>query len=340
MASLAFETDADKDFAELLASDGESADGAAGEQQAGKAKKIRKAAAKVKNVEKKSSPKKGNPEQGWKKCKTCGTFKEDGSFNANQAKCKDCFNDLRALQRTAERQGSRQELEQMEASEPKMHTALVKAFVKERQKAKKTGQKLKFTIASFRITYRSSSGLRAEAESEYMWEGEYKEFATKTAKGGYLSSQEAQESWDRMLADATVARDTKGPRNFVRLLIKVRDKVVNYDDVFKEKALSKEEKINKNASQAVFDARMGMVVGEDGLEKHDFCDFENLKRKANQAFAHSKPDEASGFSGAGVLSCDFDDLLDGVKTKLKKRTGLGSNGFLSSLLTPHPHQAC
>ena len=215
----------------------------------------------------KAKPRAGSTGAGWKKCKTCGKFKEEDEFNASQAKCKECFNHARALQRIAGTQKSDVNLADLERDDPRQHAALMKAFIKERETSKKTGAKIKFSFQTFKTTYESQQGVRGEAEGEMMWEGEYLEWATKTAKGGYLSSQEAKNNWDQWMADKSVPRDTNGPRNYERLYVKVRDKVIDFQELSHKRGLSKEEKMNKNAPQAAIDAQMKMVMGDDAVQK-------------------------------------------------------------------------
>lgn len=140
-------------------------------------------------------------------------------FNADQAACKHCYNDARALARVAKAQGLESELEKMQAeSGEKEYRALFKAYSKAREKSRRDGSKLKFNIATFRIEHKSRSGSLREAIGEMMWEGEYYEFA-KTAKAGFLSEAEMKENWQRWLRDESVPRDNNGPRNYLRLFV-------------------------------------------------------------------------------------------------------------------------
>lgn len=233
-------------------------------------------------------------------------------FNADQAKCKDCFNNLRSLRRIAETQKRAKQLSKMEEQDPKQHAALLKAFTKERESAKKSGDKIKFSIMGFKISYQSRKGVRGEAEGEMMWEGEYKEFA-KAAKPGFLSEAEADANWTGWLNDKTVARDNKGPRNYLRLFVKVRDKVTEFEEMAKQKSLDKEEKLGKNASEAVLDNRMKFVYGQHGTEQHELGDFASMKRKAANAFA------GGGVLGEeGLLAPDIEDLMEDVEAKIKR----------------------
>ena len=262
----------------------------------------------------KAKPRAGSTGAGWKKCKTCGKFKEEDEFNASQAKCKECFNHARALQRIAGTQKSDVNLADLERDDPRQHAALMKAFIKERETSKKTGAKIQFSFQTFKTTYESQQGVRGEAEGEMMWEGEYLEWATKTAKGGYLSSQEAKNNWDQWMADKSVPRDTNGPRNYERLYVKVRDKVIDFQELSHKRGLSKEEKMNKNAPQAAIDARMKMVMGDDAVQKQEFGDFEALKEKGKHAFIGQ-----GALSAEGVLAPDVDGMLATIQAKTKKR---------------------
>ena len=286
-----------------------------------RAKRGRGRQVQAKAVAKVHVKKKGKPSQadaGWKKCKQCATWKEDSDYNNAQARCKACFNDNRSLRRLAERQNAQTDLDEMERDDPKQHAALVKAVKKERDLAKKTGQKMKFSIASFKIKYKTQSGVRGEKEGEMMWEGEWLEEAKK-AKHGFLSDQEARALWLKWDSDPEHPRDSLGPRNYPRLWVKVRDKLTYYDDLSRSKELEKEEKLGKKPSQATIDARLKMLGGDAGLEDHEMTDFGALQSKAGASFAGKAGTAESALSGDGLFGPDVEQVLAAVKSKMKKR---------------------
>lgn len=177
------------------------------------------------------------------------------------------------------------DLAKLERDDPKQHAALLKSFIKEREAACKTGEKLKFSVSEFKLSWQSSQGIRGESEGELMWEGEYYEWATKTAKGGYLSMEEAKLNWQRWLSDENHPRDEGGPRNYLRLYVKTKDKIIDFQELSKQKELSKTEKLGKKTNEAVIASRLKMVTGEDGMKKHDFGDYDQMKEKSMRAFA-------------------------------------------------------
>ena len=333
--SLLFSHDADQDLAELLEapSDEEMEEGGDVEEKTGRGRgrsrggKSRGKGKGKKRGKPQSSPPssskrrlssasrgKGEEEEDqFKKCKVCSKWKELDEFNADQAKCKECFNNLRSLKRIAETQKCAKQLSKIEEQDPKQHAALLKAFTKERESCKKSGEKIKFSIMGFKISYQSREGVRGEAEGEMMWEGEYKEFA-KTAKAGFLSEAEADANWKAWLNDKTVARDNKGPRNYLRLFVKVRDKVIDFEEMARQKSLDKEEKLGKNVSEAVLDNRMKFVYGQRGTEQHELGDFASMKRKAANAFA-----SGGVLAEEGLLAPDIEDLIEDVEAKVKRR---------------------
>jgi len=130
----------------------------------------------------------------WKKCSKCGKHKEQSEFNADQGGCKECYNVSRCLGRVAKSQQCEEEVERMQSENAKEYDALFRAYAKARDTAKKMGQKVRFSVAAFRVDYRSSSGTRFEAEGEMMWEGEYMAWS-KGAKAGFLSVSEAEKNW-------------------------------------------------------------------------------------------------------------------------------------------------
>ena len=254
----------------------------------------------------------------WKKCKGCAKWLEIQEFNDQQAKCKSCNNDGRALARLAERQGCREDLTEMERQDPKQHAALMKAYSRERKQTLKSGDKVRFSISQFKLSYKSSTGLRSAAQGEMMWQGEWYEEAKK-AKHGFLSQTEAEERWQEWLNKPSHPRDNHGPRNRLRLWVKVRDTVEFYDDIARSKELSKEEKLGKNPSQSTLEARMKFVAGEqEGMDQHEMTDFKDLTEKAAVGLAGRSGCPESGFGGQGLLAPDVQGLLDDVSKKRKR----------------------
>ena len=327
MASLALGSDAAADVADFMDAC-ESSEGSREEEQHGnedgaasKRGKKAKSKAKAKAVKKDHVKKKGpkGPEDGWRKCKQCTAWKEAESFNESQSKCKDCFNNNRSLRRIAEKQGLKEDLISMERDDPKQHAALVKAFNKERDSCKKTGEKIKFSINSFKLSYRAHAGVRGEQEGEMMWEAEWIE-ESKKAKHGFLSREEAESLWQGWLKDPKHPRDQLGPRNYVRLWVKTRDKISYFDEVSKDKELVKEERLGKAPSRAAIDSRLKLMAGDQGLESHELSDFSALTEKAVASMAASQGAGESAMSGEGILGPDVEALLEGVNAKMKRRT--------------------
>ena len=325
MASLALGSDAAADVADFMdacasseASGDEAQHGNEDLAASKRGKKTPKSKAKaVKKVQLKKQKK--GPEDGWRKCKQCTAWKEAEGFNEAQSKCKDCFNNNRSLRRIAEKQGLKEDLINMERDDPKQHAALVKAFNKERDSCKKTGEKIKFSINSFKLSYRTRAGVRGEQEGEMMWEAEWIE-ESKKAKHGYLSREEAESRWQGWLKDPKHPRDQLGPRNYLRLWVKTRDKISYFDEVSKDKELVKEERLGKAPSKAAIDNRLKLMAGDKGLESHELSDFGALTEKAVASIAASHGAGESAMSGDGILGPDVEALLEGVNAKMKRRT--------------------
>ena len=318
-----FECDADADLANLMGSveEGEEERAAEAEEEEANPKRGRgrrgqgKGRGKGKAVKQtiQKEKKRGDAaDASWKKCKSCAKWKDGSEYNQSQAKCKKCFNDSRSLLRVAERQQIRGDLVTMEENDPKQYQALLKSFAKERERCAKTGERLKFSLSSFKLAYKSETGLRTSEEGEMMWEGEFYEFA-KSAKMGFLSKQEAEAMWSQWEADKDHPRDKDGPRNYLRLYVKVRDVVSKYQDISKKKEVEREERLGKNPSAATLESRMKLLTGDVGMECHDFGSIEKLQEKAAQACG-------SGLTGEGLLAPDVTEMLEEVKAKHRKRS--------------------
>lgn len=328
LTSLGFSSDQGIDFTDVRSQSEESHKSRGSKASNTKDKKTgeKKVKKKLKSSEKKTQAKakasghrKGNgskssPEDDWKKCKDCAKWKDAKTdFNADQSRCKDCFNHDRSLTRMAERQGCKGTLAQMQRDDPKQHAAMLKAFIKERESSKKAGDKIKFSIKTFRVAYQSRDGVRGEELGEMMWEGEYMEFA-KTAKAGFLSSQEAIANWQKWKEDESVARDNNGPRGYLRLYVKTGDRVVKFQEVGEQKELTQEEKLGKKPSEATLDNRMKFLAGSHGLEEHKLGDIQSLKQKGLQSFGSSQ-----SLQGEGLMGPSLDALQAQVQAKMKRR---------------------
>ena len=93
----------------------------------------------------------GETEGAYKKCTgPCGKRKLQDQFNDQQSKCKDCNLDIRSFWYTAQSQDCQTEMKTLETEDPAEFNQVLKAFVKERQKAKTQAAKVKFNITSFR----------------------------------------------------------------------------------------------------------------------------------------------------------------------------------------------
>ena len=252
----------------------------------------------------------------WKKCTGCKKHKPCSCYHQDQNKCKDCFNHHRSLDRTAETQQCKDVLDKLKMDDEKQHDALVKAFVKHRDKMTNVGKTNDFSIKSFMLEYRARSGARKESVGEMMWEGEYYEFA-KTAKAGYLSKAEAEANWAKWSADADWPSDSAGPRGYKRLWVATRDVLTNFDEVSKDRVLRKEEKLGKNVSEETMETRMKMLTGATGTEAHEITDFERLRASTRSIFAACNDVGGSAFDGDGVLAPQLETLIE--QTQVKKR---------------------
>lgn len=112
---------------------------------------------------------------------TCGKSKPQTEFNTDQNSCKNCTLHVTPFWRHAEKQKKTKELRDLQKSDnkadQKLFADMMKAFIKERLRAAREQNKIKFCMQSFKVSLQSSSGERAEAQRETMWEGEWMEAA-------------------------------------------------------------------------------------------------------------------------------------------------------------------
>ena len=65
-----------------------------------------------------------------------------------------------------------------------------------------------------------------------LWEGACLAWA-KGAKAGLLRATAAKTNWAPWEREMTVARDSEGPCGYLRLSVKTKDNVINFQDIFK-----------------------------------------------------------------------------------------------------------
>ncbi|CAE7468859.1 unnamed protein product [Symbiodinium sp. CCMP2592] len=257
---------------------------------------------------------------GWKKCGLCRKWLAQDAFNQDQCKCKACNNGTRQFNRLCEKQDCCDKIKKLTAKD---WLAVVIQWFGQREKNRllSVGEKIQFNVMDFIVRLKKSEGTRYARIAEMMWEIEYIEWATKTARGGYLSKEEAGANWDRWKADVTHTRDHKGPRGFLRLkvtgsaesaFVNVTDRVEEYNDFSKEREVEKREKIGKKAAQnaQVMGDRLKLVfagsAGGDSMNLVAGQSEESLKRSYDRIAAFGlDADEA-----ADIVQLDPEECLD------------------------------
>ena len=206
-----------------------------------------KAKAKAKSTGKRKGNKaalKGEEDGAWKKCVDCEQFLEASCFHADQCKCKTCFNNRRCYGRLCTNQKATDMVKDIELKDPKQAKCMFKSFSKHKAREDKEAAGVKFSIYAFMQEWSSSEGRRKAAEYEMMWEGEWMEFS-RTAKAGYLTKEEAEKKWLELKQSEEVARDESGPRGFLRLAIKVKDVLTQFEEVKRSQVAQRSAKYGK-----------------------------------------------------------------------------------------------
>ena len=118
---------------------------------------------------------------------------------------------------------------------------MFKAFIKDREQRLNASAHIKWSISEYIEELRSSRGCRLEHVGEFMWEGEYKEWA-QTAKAGKLTLQERNANWKKWENGLTVPRDNDGPHKNLRLWVRTADRMTQFEEISKNKSLLRREK--------------------------------------------------------------------------------------------------
>ena len=254
-------------------------------------------------------------------------FQKLEAFHASQGNCKECFNHKRALGRIAGTQNCSEELSSLQ-QDVKQGDALLKSFVKAREKAKTNGQKLKFSIMVFSMEWKSRSGLRREQEGEMMWEGEYIEWSA-TAPAGYLSKTEAEANWKKWKDDPLHPHDEAGPRGYLRLYIKTKTLVKAFEETSQDKSFRKEDRLGKKASEEQIRQRMRSVLDSscDGqMADSEVGSFSDVMQRAHRAFGAAGHDTGAAFDSGIAGDIDVSELLTATRSKLKRKRPADNDG--------------
>ena len=302
MAGLSLESDAD---AQLEAETSELPDAEAAVVTPPKKKRgkgSRKSAKKGPNPNKQQSA--------VKKCNDCKKEKDQSLFYQDQNKCIDCFQNRKALLRVADVQGVKQDVLQLQDSDPPAFAELQRSFNKHRAEMTKETKKIKFSVVFFIREYEKRQGFRDSRVGEFIWEGEWTELAAG-AKFGYMTKEEAALEWARMKAEAWRPRDQQGPKGFLRLWVKLRDIGEIYNDLNRSTKFQQQESLKKATEQQI-QSRTALVFS-DALNESDPLNFEAVTSEAMLA-------SGSGERMSGLMESDLAPLMDAASRKsLSKR---------------------
>jgi hypothetical protein len=203
-----------------------------------------------------SKRRRGNTTDDLKECTDCKKTLKPSDFPEGHSDCSDCFNISRCLKRVAQKQGVTKDLAIMKTKDPKQYCALTKGYIKWKTQEDKLTNKTSFSIKSFMEEYKSKEGRRVEQQCEWMWEGQYLEFA-KSAAGGFLSVTEAQSKWNEMVGDEeNYARDENGPRGYLQIEVPTRRLSMKYTEMSNEKTVQLTQRLARNLSDSVLEQKL------------------------------------------------------------------------------------
>ena len=236
--------------------------------------------------ERKSGKKGPNPNKtATKRCRDCGKVKASSEFYEDQSRCKPCSGGARAMMRVAEVQGCKEAVASFKAKNPAGFEAMQRSFNKQWSDTAKSGSKINFSCLSFIREWEKREGFKDSELGEFMWEGEFMEFA-QTAKMGFLSKPEREKLWQDMLEESWRPRDKLGPRGYLRLWVKTKDQGERYSDISASKKLQLQEHTKKPTEKAIR-SKMEVVFGDaaDDEISANF-NFDVLKSEALKASGH------------------------------------------------------
>ena len=161
---------------------------------------------------------------------------------------------------------SPEKLSELQSLHPDILEQCERNFNDEWDKAKKTNQKMNFSIKTVIQSLEAKSGQRYENEAPMMWKGAYKEFA-RSAAGGFLTGEEVEANWSAWLNDPAHPRDNDGPRGFVQLAIPdARKRLVSFNELGQNRALQLANKFGKQTTDADLAAKAKeLTTGFDAM---------------------------------------------------------------------------
>ena len=194
---------------------------------------------------------------------------------------------------------------------------LSKAYVKEKEKAEREHQRVRFQLVRYKESVKASNGVRAEARRRFMNEAQYMKFAQSDDGGNYTKLQ-AEAKWTEMLGDIGV--DKLGEGKNLRCAVKVYDDLVDYSDVGSERAIEQEARLSAKMSEKEMERKVNAMV----LSNHDKSNFQlggvaNLSQgMASQVF---DSEGSGGFSSTVLPGQKLQDLMPSTGKKRKLVAG-------------------
>ena len=155
------------------------------------------------------------------------------------------------------------EMSKLEKEDPAGADKIFLQYCKQLDENDKQHDKMKFGLHSIIREYKTREGLREHGEYEKMWEGEYLEWS-KTAKAGYLTETEAKANWAAFKTDPKVAKDSFGPRGWLRCSIKVKDVTQAFTEASRDDSVRSESKLSKNLTEEQLQQKVGIILNHSG----------------------------------------------------------------------------
>lgn len=245
-----------------------------------------------------------------RKCRGhCGRELPLTDFNADQKRCKSCWNERRRFSRLAAKQGQAQWFEELENNDPKAASAVLKKFSKFSKAEENLSQTFSLVEAKQRIIKRR--GRKNSRKAKWMWENEFVEDMQTTRHGNYTAT-EAKRMWADMLKSGEWPTDDKGPRGTTRMKVPVGDYASSFSELDSEEELETRRQPAKKKVNAEEVKRMAVQM---------------IRGRASSAFLSDDDDDggddAAGRRGsrlsAALQSMDVGVDIDQFKTPSKRK---------------------
>ena len=187
-----------------------------------------------------------------------------------------------------------------------------------RNQQRKAGAKVRFSMNEFCEKYYAQDGFRKRIISDMLTRKAFIKLKT-SVEGGEWTPDEAGVLWDKWAADPSHPRDYDD-RGQLQLKAKIKTRLEDFEEVGREKALERTERLGKKVGDKALTERFKCVVGQSGMEHNDFLEWGALRKELGTSMASLGSDGAC--DDEGLMAPQVMELVQGAESRANKPKAL------------------